>query len=300
MVRHGWLAVIVLAVVGMVVACGRPTMDLSEALSVTPSSPNNSAGEAPLPIPRVDNSGGVGHDALPAVGSCIDAGHRAVQCAQPHQGEVTLVGGLPDGLPSALPDDTTMTRAALPQCRDALGDYVGAKDADATDIQAWAFWPQADAWTQGERWLVCAATQIDSAGNPITITGSLRKVLAGAGFAKYQTCTVSSPSHSQTLEFGSCDKPHLGEALPGVQALGRSTDPMPATDVINQIARNRCSQELTSYLGTGSRTDVTYTWRAPDTRQAWAQGYTNLICYAEAARPVGTRLQNIGNAPLPR
>ncbi|MFI9388209.1 septum formation family protein [Kutzneria sp. NPDC052558] len=296
--RHGWLAVIVLALVGMTAACGRPTMDLSEALSVTPSSPNNAAGDGPLPVPKVD-SGGVSHDTLPAVGDCIDANHRTVACGQPHQGEVTLVGKLPDGLPTSMPDDTTMTRESLPQCRDALGDYLGAKDADATDIQAWAFWPQAEAWTQGERWMVCAATQIDSAGNPLTIAGSLRHVLTGAGFAKYQTCTVSSPSHSQTLEFGSCDKPHLGEALPGVQALGRYTDPMPATEVINQIARDRCSQELVSYLGTASRTDVTYTWRAPDTRQAWAQGYTNLICYAEAARPVGARLEHIGSGPLP-
>ena len=298
MVRRGWLAVIVLALVGMVGACGRPTMDLSEALIATPSSPDNAAGAAPLPIPRV-NSGGVGRGGLPAVGDCIDADHQPVQCAQPHQGEVTLVGDLPDGLPSSLPDDTTMTKEALPPCRDALGDYLGGKDADATDLQAWAFWPQADAWTQGERWLVCAATQIDSAGNPITITGSLHGVLAGVGFAKYQTCTVSSPSQSQTLQFGACDKPHLGEAMPQVQALGRPSDPMPATDVINQLARDRCSQELTSYLGTGSRSDVTYTWRAPDTRQAWAQGYTNLICYAEAARPVGARLENIGDGPLP-
>jgi hypothetical protein len=245
------------------------------------------------------DSGGVSQGALPAVGDCIDADHKAVGCTAPHEGEVTLVGDLPDGLSSALPDDTTMTRAALPSCRDSLGDYLGSKDADATDLQAWAFWPQADAWTQGERWLVCAATQIDSAGNPITITGSLHESLAGKGFAKYQTCTVSSPSKSQTLTFGSCDKPHLGEAMPGVQALGRSTDPMPATDAINQTARNRCSQELASYLGTDARDDVTYTWRAPDTRQAWAQGYTNLICYAEATRSVSSRLQGIGAGPLP-
>ncbi|HTI28164.1 MAG TPA: septum formation family protein [Kutzneria sp.] len=298
MVRGGWLAVIVLAVVGMVGACGRPAADLAPPLTATPSSPDNSGGAAPLPMPKVD-SGGVSRASLPAVGACIDSAHKTVTCTAPHQGEVTLIGDLPAGLPSSLPDDTTMTRAALPSCRDALGDYLGSHDADATDLQAWAFWPQADAWTAGERWLVCAATQIDSAGNPITITGSLKHVLTGRGFARYQTCTVSSPSQSQTLKFGACDQPHLGEAMPGVQTLGRSTDPMPATDTINEIARNRCAQELTSYLGTDSRSDITYTWRAPDTRQAWAQGYTNLICYAEAARPVGTRLQNIGNGPLP-
>ncbi|REH49778.1 septum formation family protein [Kutzneria buriramensis] len=298
MVRRGWLAVIVLAL-GLVSACGRPAADPAARLTATPSSPSNSAGLAPVPMPQVD-SGGVSRDKLPAVGDCIDADHKTVACTTPHQGEVTLMGDLPDGLPDALPDDTTMTRSALPPCRDSLADYLKSKDADATDIQAWAFWPQADAWTKGERWLVCAATQIDSAGNPVTMTGSLRDGLAGGGFARYQTCTVSSPSRDETLRFGPCDKPHLGEAMPGVQALGRSTDAMPATDVINQIARNRCSSELASYLGTSSRTDVTYTWRAPDTRQAWAQGYTNLICYAEAARSVGARLQGIGNGPLPR
>src|SRR4051812_23498553 len=117
MVRGGWLAVIVLALVGMVAACGRPAVDLSERPSATPSSPDNAGGAAPLPVPRVD-SRGVSRDALPAVGACIDSDHRTVTCAEPHQGEVTLIGHLPDGLPSSPPDDTTMTKAALPPCRD--------------------------------------------------------------------------------------------------------------------------------------------------------------------------------------
>src|SRR4051812_27569749 len=99
MVRGGWLAVIVLALVGMMGACGRPAMGLSDALTATPSSPDNSGGAAPLPVPRVD-SGGVSRGSLPAVGACIDSDHKSVACAVPHQGEVTLVGDLPDGLPS--------------------------------------------------------------------------------------------------------------------------------------------------------------------------------------------------------
>jgi Septum formation len=298
MVRRGSLAVIVLAAAGVLSACGRPAVDLADTIPATPSSPNNAAGVAPLPIPRVD-SGGVNQNALPAVGQCIDQQHRTVGCTSPHQGEVTLVGDLPGGLPSALPNDTTMTRAALPTCRHSLSDYLGGADADATSLQAWAFWPQADAWTQGQRWLVCAATEIDSAGNPTTLTGTVKGALVGAGFAKYQTCTTSSPSKSQTLKFGSCDAPHLGEAMPEVFTLGRSTDPMPPTEKINQIARDSCSHELASYLGTSSRQDVTYTWRAPDTRQAWAQGYTNLICYAESERAVSGRLAGINSGPLP-
>lgn len=298
MVRRGSWAVIVLAAAGVLSACGRPDVDLADTLPATPSSPNNAAGVAPLPIPRVD-SGGVDQSSLPIVGECIDQQHRTVACGKPHQGEITLVGDLPDGLPSAPPDDTTMTKAALPTCRDSLSDYLGGTDADATSLQAWAFWPQSDAWTQGQRWLVCAATQIDSAGNPTMTTGSVKGALGGNGFARFQTCTTSSPSRSQTLTFGSCDAPHLGEAMPAVFPLGRPTDPMPPTEKINQIARDNCSHELATYLGTSSRQDVTYTWRAPDTRQAWAQGYTNLICYAEAARAVSSRLAGIGSGPLP-
>jgi Septum formation len=299
MVRLGWQAVVFVVIAGAASACARPGIDLPAASPPAPSSPVNSAGALPVPTPRNDSVQMADGARLPSVGQCIDASRQTVGCTTPHQAEVTLVGDLPEGLPTTLPDDSTLMRAGLPTCRAALGDYVGSKDADATSLQTWAFWPQQEEWFKGARWLVCAATQIDSIGTPTTIRESIRNGLAGAGFAKYQTCTVSSPSKSQDLSFGACDGPHLGEAMPGVQSLGRSTDPMPPTEQINSIAKQRCSSELASYLGTGNRDDVTFTWRAPNTRQAWSQGYTNLICYAESDRDVKSRLRGIGSGPLP-
>ncbi|AHI02070.1 hypothetical protein GCM10010174_89370 [Kutzneria viridogrisea] len=297
--RRGWQAVLVLAVAGATSACARPALDLPAAAPPAPSSPVNSSGALPVPAPRNDSVSVGSGSVLPSVGQCIDATRQTVPCTNPHQGEITLVSELPAGLPSSMPDDSTLTREALPRCRTALGDYVGSKDADATSVQAWAFWPQQQDWAAGRRWLVCAVTQVDSVGNPTTVAGSIHNGLAGSGFGKYQTCTVSSPSRDQQLRFGRCDGPHLGEAMPDVQSLGRSTDPMPPTEQINAIARDRCGKELINYLGATNRADVTFTWRAPDTRQAWSQGFTNLICYAESERTVNGRLRGIGTGPLP-
>jgi hypothetical protein len=108
---------------------------------------------------------------------------------------------------------------------------------------------------------------------------------------------VSSPAKDARIRRGPCDAPHLGEALPGVISLGKPGDPMPPTDTINRIAQQRCPVMLTEYLS-ASTPEVLPAWRIPNS-ESWARGYTNLVCYAEAVRPVKVRLRKLGQATLP-
>jgi putative regulator of septum formation len=238
----------------------------------------------------------------PEVGQCLETVRATlVDCARPHDAEVLSVVQLPDTVPttvpSSLPDERTMTSIALPICRSAMGEYLGSQDADATNIMAWAFWPNDQGWSRGDRWLLCTLAEVGPNGQPRTRTGSLRGALTGNGVYGFQVCSLGSPSQDAEIQKTACDTPHLGEALPGVINLGRSIDPLPAADTINDIAGRECGARLTDYLGAPNPA-VRPAWRIPNA-DSWQRGYTNIVCYAEPAQPVSVRLRGLGSAPLP-
>ncbi|GDY30859.1 septum formation family protein [Gandjariella thermophila] len=288
------LVVAALASVATLAACG-------QRVPGTPIAAEPPAGDEAGPPPERATAppGPLGGTAAPGPGSCLDSQRSTfAPCEAPHDIEITRAGQLPPGLPTDYPDEQTMLRAALPPCRAALAGYLDSPDGDATRLQAWAFWPNRDRWARGDRWLLCAATELGPDGRPVSRTGSVRGALAGDGFDAFQLCTAGSPSREQQLRTVSCDQPHLGEALPGVLNLGAATDPMPDQRAMNTAAREHCTRALADYLGTASRGDVFPAWRMPGV-QDWAQGYTDVTCYAEIARPVTARLRGIGSAPLP-
>jgi hypothetical protein len=82
-----------------------------------------------------------------------------------------------------------------------------------------------------------------------------------------------------------------------VISLGKPGSPMPGTDAMNKIAGEKCPGLVTKYLG-GDSKEVSAAWRLPNA-ESWARGYTNLVCYAEASRPVRVRLRNLGQGSLP-
>ncbi|GGM57797.1 hypothetical protein GCM10012275_31260 [Longimycelium tulufanense] len=235
--------------------------------------------------------------APPGVGTCLRSEtFDEVPCESPHEGEVSLNGVLPDGLPSE-PDDGTMLRAVLPTCRKAAVEYLSSTDADATRLQAWAFWPSARGLADGQSWLVCAVFETGPDEKPATRTGSLRGALAGEGFDEYQQCTAGSPGRDERLVTVPCDQPHLAEAVPGVLSLGAPHDPAPGAEEMTRRAQEHCTAAVEGYLG-ASRDDVVVSWRMPSPEN-WAEGYNNVVCYVETTTPLKQRLRGIGTNPLP-
>lgn len=235
----------------------------------------------------------------PSPGDCMDSTKfTPMDCTLPHDIQVMTVGQLSSALPKDYPTETALTRAALPPCRDALAAYLGSKDADATRLMTWAFWPNRQGWAGGDRWLLCTVIESGPDDKPVARTGSLQGALAGDGFATFQICTAGSPSRDQRLRSVPCDQPHLGEALPDVLILGKPTGQAPTEDQMATAAQEHCSKAYGSYLGTATRTDTFAAWRMPRA-DGWAQGYTGVVCYAEATRPVSRPLRGIGSRPLP-
>lgn len=236
---------------------------------------------------------------LPKVGQCMNsADFKVLACGEPHEAEITAVGEL-SGLSKEYPSERDLRRAALPPCRDALTVYLGSADADATRLQVWAFWPNQKGWEDGQRWRLCSVIEMSpNDEKKVSRKGSLKGVLAASGFGTYQLCSSGSPAKDTKLALVGCDTPHLGEAVPGVVSLGKFSDPAPSQDQISAIAKDKCSKAVADYVGSDKRTDVIAAWR-PFGAQAWSEGWTNAICYAEASRAFSGRLWGLGVKPLP-
>ncbi|MEV4311599.1 septum formation family protein [Actinocrispum sp. NPDC049592] len=232
----------------------------------------------------------------PTAGQCLDSGRSAVVgCGEPHDAEVVNVGKL---TATSMPDEDDAATITMPLCREKLAGYLGGPGADATNLVAMPLWPNDQQWQAGQRWLLCTVAEVGPDERPVLRTGTLEGVLRTADQLRFQTCSVSSPSRDPKIQRGPCDQPHLGEALPQVVSIARPGAQMPSTDSINALAQQRCPAMVQSYLG-GQSKEVLPAWRIPNA-ESWARGYTNIVCYAEAIRPVRVRLRNLGGLGLPQ
>ncbi|MCP2166241.1 septum formation family protein [Goodfellowiella coeruleoviolacea] len=268
--------------------------------SDNPDQADQSAAGQRAPGNRVPAPPGLtGASGLPTPGQCFNSAEFVpLDCAQAHEAESISSGQLPADLPAEYPGEEVLRSAAVPPCRAALTDYLGGQDADATRLQVWAFWPSQRGWRDSDRWLLCSVIEVGSDGQPVRRTGSLRNALADGKFNAFQRCSAGSPSKDAQLTMTGCDQPHLGEALPSVLPLGKPTDPVPSAEAMNNAAREHCDRAMTAYLGASGRQDVWTTWRMPNA-MSWAEGFTNITCYAEAVRLVTGTMRGIGTAPLP-
>lgn len=257
----------------------------------------NVGGQAvPGPMPSTASASA---PALPKAGQCMNAFElKVLQCTDSHEAEVMSVGEL-KGLPSTYPDTQTLRKAALPPCRQALTDYLGSGDADSTRLRVWAFWPNEQGWKDGQRWRLCTVVEINPDEKPLPRKGSVKGILGQNGFTTFQTCAANSPSKDAEVKVAMCNTTHLAEAVPaGVVSLGKSTDPAPSKEQMNAIATEKCTKAVHDYLGSSKRSDVFPAWRNPGS-QAWSEGWTNAVCYAEATKPFNGTLFGIRDNPLP-
>lgn len=216
-------------------------------------------------------------------GDCVVADDfEVVGCSQEHEIEVLAFDQLPDDFGDTYPTGDTILPEVEHVCREALPAYVGSPDVDATRIRESVYWPSRSGWSRGERWYLCAATEVDPDDDPISRTGSLAGVLSG-GLGEFQACTEGAPSDSGPVRIVSCAQPHRGEAVPGVLSLGSRTDSPPSADDANARGEPHCTEQVNGYLGNG-QSDVVIAWRYP-LADSWPNGFTNLVCYAEFPAP---------------
>ncbi|MEU4801599.1 septum formation family protein [Actinosynnema sp. NPDC023587] len=233
---------------------------------------------------------------LPKTGQCTDGALVVVDCAQPHEAETVGLGEF-TGMGGDYPSERDLRRQGISGCRKAVAAYLGSPDHDATRLQAHILWPSRDGWAAGHRWRLCAVVELGPDGQRRERTGVVRDLLRGAGFGQVQLCAQGSPSKDADARITLCDGPHLAEAVPGVLTLGKPGDPTPSREQVDEKAREHCATAVAGYLG-AHRQDVFASWRSFGS-QAWSEGFTTAVCYAEATRPFTGRLWGLGTRALP-
>ncbi|MEV0676867.1 septum formation family protein [Actinosynnema sp. NPDC050436] len=233
---------------------------------------------------------------LPKSGQCTDGALAVVDCARPHEAEAVATGEF-TGLGADYPGERDLRRQGIPACRAAVADYLGSPDHDATRLRAQVLWPSRDGWAAGDRWRLCTVVELAPDGQRRKRSGVLRDLLKGAGFGQVQLCALGSPATAADARVTACDGPHLAEAVPGVLDLGEPGDPTPSREQVDERAQEHCATAVAGYVG-ARRQDVVASWRAFGS-QAWSEGFTTAVCYAEASRPFTGRLWGLGTNPLP-
>ncbi|RZQ65097.1 septum formation family protein [Amycolatopsis suaedae] len=252
----------------------------------------------PPPSPSAPATPTSGRPGLPEAGQCVAGDSLTpIDCTKPHTVEVTKGGTFPMELPATRPPQLDIFKAALPDCRAEAARYLGSDAYDATTLAAWMLWASEQDWQAGNRWYRCGIAQLTPDNKAMMRAGTVRGALAGDGFYAFQACSSVKPQEAAVARVD-CAGPHVAEGL-AVVPMGKPTDPIPSPEQFNAAARPKCTQALVNYLGTSTRSDVLAAWRWPS-QQEWAQGYTNVTCFAQVDAPVTRQLKGIGNAPLPR
>jgi hypothetical protein len=111
----------------------------------------------------------------PLIGVAVGvAAPTKVDCAQPHDAEVTLVTSYPAGSTAPYPGNDALNAFVDQTCEAAFTSYVGVPFDESTYTYA-SFYPNPGAdWNGGDREVVCTVTNEDST----PLTGSLKGQLS--------------------------------------------------------------------------------------------------------------------------
>ena len=111
----------------------------------------------------------------PLIGVAVGvAAPTKVDCAQPHDAEVTLVTSYPAGSTAPYPGNDSLNAFVDQTCEAAFTSYVGVPFDESTYTYA-SFYPNPGAdWNGGDREVVCTVTNEDST----PLTGSLKGQLS--------------------------------------------------------------------------------------------------------------------------
>lgn len=252
----------------------------------------------------------------PEVGDCFEPmtaemahGTRLpalVACDEPHGGEVIATYELPDGPYPASAGAIEGADDAMARCEgdgDAPGDfatYIGdnrlevpSEERSETGVtEAWVvsglqramYVPGTAAWSDGDRWLVCAVVLNNSFSKPSTYAGSAKDALATPGEvdAAFAWCkSQPDPDNIRDFESVACTEPHNFEQLASFLAGGDSSS-FPGEVALDELAGVLCN--ALSSAATGGRSDnwgdgFRLSWTYPQDGD-WQQGDRFVRCYA--------------------
>lgn len=256
-------------------------------------------------------------DAVPVQGDCLEPMTEPiansaqmpaiVDCANPHGGEVVSMDEIPEPKDGSYPAWSGGIDGADEQVQSCVGSkagpgsletFLGSKALPLTDeqvsagaadayavsgIQYAVYVPGPAAWSNGERWLACAAVLSNSGKTPSSYTGSLRDALAKPGSldVQFSWCKQQEPNARDTFTVLPCSEPHNYEQLASFTS-GSDDAPYPGDGALGALSQELCPE--LSAKATGGRSDdlpdgIGLGWTYP-LESEWADGDRSVRCFA--------------------
>ncbi len=103
------------------------------------------------------------------VGDCITSAETKVDCAKPHDGEVTLVASYPADSTAPYPGNDAINAFVDETCSAAFTSYVGVPFDESAHTYGYYYPNPGSDWDGGDREVVCTVTNLDNT----PLTGSL-------------------------------------------------------------------------------------------------------------------------------
>ncbi|WP_426502661.1 septum formation family protein [Dactylosporangium sp. McL0621] len=250
----------------------------SKAPAPVPAPPSPSASAAPaVAAPTVP---------VPVAGQCYARpiataimGAARVDCAQPHQSEVTAVGRLDLTTPEPPVAGAKELAGADAECRTKTAAYSGVplgRRGATYELSV----PLAGDWHDGARWFACELVIADAAPGLVQVATVQGSHAAGQTALEPHCYTLRHPNDEQSMTAAPCDKPHAAEFV-GAVTIGYG-GAAPDDDKTSEPYLDPCRDEIAAQIGVPAKTvDARwkYTVSYTPVRERWASSTPVGLCY---------------------
>ena len=214
---------------------------------------------------------------------------EALPCEDTHDLEVFALVDHPDASSADYPGESSITDWGDEKCFQRFEGYVGASWASSLDLDYFFIYPVEDAWSQGERELICTVTPYVEGDQ---LTGSMKGAGPSATEEELDTIDLFDLSVSDCFDedFGaavvfdvltkSCEGLHDFEvyALPAHPA--GATQAFPGDNDLDTFAESMCGEEFGQSVEAppGQNPDLAFYYLYP-TVESWQLGERVVICF---------------------
>ncbi|MDD7586677.1 MAG: septum formation family protein [Corynebacterium glucuronolyticum] len=174
-----------------------------------------------------------------------------VDCAEEHRFEISSREDLATypssefGSDAAAPDITRQAQLREELCKQQTITYLGGK-YDPTGVYSIAsILPPADAWTAGDRTMLCGVQRTDDAGNITTSAGKAANQDQSRVAERGECVAIDSANGSHKVD---CGQPHSYEVTARVN-LTEVFDHPPTTEEQDAHLKDVCTQAALDYMG---------------------------------------------------
>ena len=290
-------AALVLAMCGLLVACGTTRVVEGEARTQSPMNPAE-----PPPVGADPFSVAVPGDCLAWPGQAPEMAH-VVDCAEPHLFEIAEVVDLSGQFSANAPPprDVEIRNLSQQRCQPAIRRYLGAKYDPNSRFIASLLWQGERNWREtGDRRVFCGLQEPGPDGREATVVGRVADQDQSRTWPAGTCIGVDPATRLPTDVPADCAAPHAMEVTGTVDVGAQFSGPLPAQADQDAFIKDACIKATDAYLAPIARRETTLTIIYSTIQQeSWDAGSRQVACGLGAVSDAGwATLLNSAKGPL--